>query len=101
LPPATRILVAEDHMINQMLIEKVLAKADCSVTLLDNGRAAVDAVSDGDFEALIMDVQMPELDGPAAAREIRRLPARCPASRSSRLPSMPWPEIARMAWRRA
>ena len=67
-----RILLAEDNELNQMIITAVLTKFDHTIIAVDNGRAAVDAVRDGDFDLILMDVRMPEMDGPDATRIIRR-----------------------------
>ena len=66
-----RVLVAEDNPINQQVARELLERADLEVTLVSNGREAVDAALGGDFALLIMDVDMPVLDGLSATRELR------------------------------
>jgi two-component system sensor histidine kinase/response regulator len=71
--PATpmRVLVAEDNAVNQRLITRLLEKRGHDVQVAGNGREAVDALTHGDFDLVLMDVQMPELDGLAATATIR------------------------------
>jgi len=66
-----RILVAEDHPVNQRLVLLLLAKLGHSADLVSDGVEAVAAVRRRDYDVVLMDVQMPELDGLTATREIR------------------------------
>ncbi len=68
-----RVLVAEDNEINQIVAREMLTRAGCEVEVVGNGRLAVDAVRRATFDLVLMDCQMPELDGYDATREIRRL----------------------------
>ncbi|HEX8523566.1 MAG TPA: ATP-binding protein [Tepidisphaeraceae bacterium] len=68
-----RILLAEDGKDNQRLITTHLVRAGAEVVIADNGRSAVDRVMSDSFDLVVMDMQMPELDGYGAAREIRDL----------------------------
>ncbi len=69
-----RILVAEDNAVNRLLISTRLRRAGHHVVLVEDGLQAVQAVRDGAFDLVLMDMQMPELDGAGATRQIRQLP---------------------------
>ena len=68
-----RILVAEDNPVNQKVVEMMLRKLGLSAQIVNNGREAVAAVHQSEFDLIFLDVQMAVLDGIGAAREIRRL----------------------------
>jgi len=69
------ILLAEDDPVNAMIARTVLTKLGANVTHVDNGRAAVEAISNGGFDAALLDLRMPELGGLDVARTIRSLPS--------------------------
>ena len=69
-----RILVAEDNRINQTFAVALLQKAGHAIEVVDNGRQAIEAMRRSTFDVVLMDAQMPELDGNSATREIRNLP---------------------------
>ena len=73
LPSATplNILLAEDNLVNQKVASLMLERHHHHVTIASNGREAVHYAKHGQFDAILMDVQMPVLDGLSATREIR------------------------------
>ena len=78
LPPqgrGMRILVAEDEYINTILISTLLEEAGYHVTTVRNGREAVAAWREGDYDCILMDIQMPEMDGYEAVARIREAEA--------------------------
>jgi CheY-like chemotaxis protein len=64
------VLVAEDHAINQRVVARLLRHLGHSADIVDNGREAIDAVARQHYDVVLMDIQMPEIDGIQAARAI-------------------------------
>ena len=75
VPAALRILLADDHPVNRKVIEVLLSSTAATLIAVENGREAVEAFSTGAFDLILMDMQMPVLDGLAATAEIRKLEA--------------------------
>jgi PAS domain S-box-containing protein len=73
---AMRVLLAEDHPTNRRLVEMILGAAGVDLTCVENGVEAVEAALAQDFDLILMDMQMPRLDGLSATREIRAAEAR-------------------------
>jgi signal transduction histidine kinase/DNA-binding response OmpR family regulator len=68
-----RVLLAEDNPVNQQLVLAMLEDSGYWVDIVDNGQDAVSAVEDQDYDLILMDWQMPLMDGVEAAAEIRRM----------------------------
>jgi signal transduction histidine kinase/CheY-like chemotaxis protein len=69
-----RMLIAEDNVVNVMLMKKLLSKWNIIPTIAENGERAVQLVQYGNFDIILMDLQMPIMNGFDAAIEIRKLP---------------------------
>lgn len=70
---AGHILVAEDNELNQLLIRHLLASWQFTFDIVNNGRKALNMLQQKQYNLVLMDIQMPEMDGYAAAQEIRRM----------------------------
>jgi PAS domain S-box-containing protein len=80
-PNGRRVLVADDNDINQFVAEELLRKDGWTCDLVSDGRAAVHAAAGGGYAAVLMDCQMPEMDGFEATRQIRLAEAAAGAGR--------------------
>jgi signal transduction histidine kinase/CheY-like chemotaxis protein len=68
-----RILVADDNATNQLVARGLIGRMGHKLTVVNNGREAIEAHSHGSFDVILMDIQMPDMDGYSAAAEIRFL----------------------------
>lgn len=67
-----KILVAEDYFVNQEVTQDILELMDFTVDIAENGREALEKYEQNHYDAILMDIQMPELDGYQATKEIRK-----------------------------
>ena len=67
-----RVLLAEDNEANQLVAEELLTRAGISLEIVENGRLALEKVKRTEYDAILMDMQMPEMDGMEATRLIRQ-----------------------------
>ena len=68
---SVRVLAAEDNIVNQKVLRAIVEPMDVELAIVGDGRAAVEAWRDGDFDVILMDIQMPVMDGISAAKAIR------------------------------
>jgi CheY-like chemotaxis protein/nitrogen-specific signal transduction histidine kinase len=66
-----RVLAAEDNSVNQLVLKTLLLQIGVEPVIVENGKLAVEAWEEGDWDVILMDVQMPVMDGPTAVRTIR------------------------------
>ncbi len=69
--PVIRVLLADDHPVNRKVVEMILTQAPVEIVSVEDGAQAVQACRDGDYDLILMDMQMPVMDGLTATREIR------------------------------
>jgi len=67
-----KILIAEDDMLSQFLMERYMRKLGWEHTMVANGRLAVKACTSDDYDAILMDIDMPLLNGIEATKQIRK-----------------------------
>ncbi|MBL4698385.1 MAG: response regulator [Phycisphaerales bacterium] len=79
-----KILVAEDNSVNQMVIGELLKSVGVEVTIVNNGAEAVAHADSGDYSIILMDCEMPEVDGYEATRWIRK--QECSSKQKSHIP---------------
>jgi CheY-like chemotaxis protein len=72
--PSLHLLIAEDNDVNALILTRILRNLGHTSERVENGRLAVERVTTGDFDAVLMDLHMPDMDGEEATRHIRALP---------------------------
>jgi CheY-like chemotaxis protein len=73
-PRALRVLVAEDNPINQMVVRRMLERLGCEVVVVGDGQAVLEAAGRDDYDLILMDIEMPKLDGLEATGRLRETP---------------------------
>ena len=73
LNPELRVLLVEDNLVNQKVAHKMLEKKNVQVDLAENGQVAVDKVLENDYDIILMDIQMPVMDGFTATKRIQAI----------------------------
>lgn len=88
--PRAHILIAEDNHVNQIVVKEIVRTLGYTFELVADGKQAVEAFRTGQYDLILMDCQMPEMDGYDAARAIRE----CESSRPGKTDDPPVPIIA-------
>jgi CheY-like chemotaxis protein len=78
-----RLLAAEDNAVQQLVLKTLLHHIGLDLTLVENGRLLLEAWRNGDWDLILMDVGMPEMDGASAARAIRAQEAKTGRTRTA------------------
>lgn len=70
--PGLKVLVVDDYELNVSFCKNILEKMKCSATIAMNGQEALEQINQYDFDVVFMDIQMPEIDGYEATKNIRK-----------------------------
>lgn len=70
--PGKRVLLVEDYALNQEIMQDMLELMECQVDIAENGKQALELQEKNPYDVILMDVQMPEMDGYTTTREIRK-----------------------------
>jgi signal transduction histidine kinase/ActR/RegA family two-component response regulator len=81
-PRCIRLLAAEDNPVNQKVLQAIVEPMDVELEIVGDGRSAVEAWRTGEFDVILMDIQMPIMDGIAATRAIRAAETEAPRQRT-------------------
>ena len=80
--PGLRVLLAEDHPTNQRVVRLILESVGVELTVVDNGALALEAFCEQRFDVVLMDMQMPEVDGLTATAQLRAMELASDAART-------------------